>query len=355
MPVFNHDLYARIASNLRCFVEFRAGVVRGNAPHPKRQVQNLKRRSQATNKQLTAANQKLKAQRRSLSQRNRQIQRLQGELARVTAQSNMRESKVSRVGFGTLPDFLVIGAEKAGTTFLYSLLQEHPHFRAAAKKEVHYLDSRKFEFGPQWYRAQFPLHEKVGERNTVTGEASPYYLLHPLAAKRAYELLPDVKLIVLLRNPIERAYSGYQHKVRDGVEPLSFEAAIEAEPERLAGERDKIARSGDYYSNNYRWYSYLTRGIYVDQIKQWHEYFAPEQFMIIQSEDFFEEPVATLDRVCTFVGLQPGQVDTPDSASPGTAPQYAPIKSETRNALRAYFEPHNRSLYEYLGVDFGWV
>lgn len=354
MPVFNYDLYARIASNMRCFVEFRAGFVRGNITNPKRQAQNLQRRLQATNKQLTAANQNVKATRRSVSQRNHQIQRLQRELARVNAEANTRAAKESDLNFGTLPDFLILGAEKAGTTFLYSFLQEHPDFRAAAKKEVHYFDSRKFEFGPQWYRAQFPRQEGIGKRNTITGEASPYYLLHPLAAKRAYELMPDVKLIVLLRNPIDRAYSGYQHKVRDGVEPLSFEAAIEAEPERLAGERDKLINDGTYYSKNYRWYSYLTRGIYVDQIKRWQEYFAPNQFMIIKSEDFFEEPLSTLDRVCNFVGLQERQVNVRNPERSGKGAKYEPIKPEVRGRLETYFKPHNQRLYDYLGKDFGW-
>lgn len=354
MPIFNYDLYAQVASNMRCFIELRAGVIHGKIPNSKRQVKNLQRKLQTTNKQLTVANQKVKATRRSVTQRNHQIQRLQRELARVTAETNTKVAKESGLNFGTLPDFLILGAEKAGTTFLYSLLQEHPNFRAAAKKEVHYFDSRKFEFGPQWYRAQFPRQVDVGKRNTITGEASPYYLLHPLAAQRAYELMPDVKLIVLLRNPIDRAYSGYQHKVRDGVEPLSFEAAIEAEPERLAGERDKLINDETYYSKNYRWYSYLTRGIYVDQIRRWQKCFAPDQFMIIKSEDFFEEPLSTLDRVCNFVGLQERQVGVRNPQKTGKGAKYEPIKPGTRRRLETYFKPHNQRLYDYLGEDYGW-
>lgn len=129
------------------------------------------------------------------------------------------------------PHFLIIGAARSGTTSLYSYLVEHPRVVAAAKKELHFFDLR-FPNGPAWYRDQFPSLSP----DTITGEASPYYLFHSHVPKRVFKLLPHVKLIVLLRNPVDRAYSHYYHAVKHGIETLPFERAIEQEDERLRGE-----------------------------------------------------------------------------------------------------------------------
>ena len=134
-----------------------------------------------------------------------------------------------------LPDFLVIGAQKAGTTALYAYLRWHPSIAGPFWKEVSFFD-RHWARGEAWYRGQFPLRSS----GKLVGEASPSYVFHPLAPERVFSLVPDVKLVVLLREPGDRAYSQYQHAVALGRETLSFEDALAAEDERVRGEVERL-------------------------------------------------------------------------------------------------------------------
>jgi hypothetical protein len=204
---------------------------------------------------------------------------------------------------GMLPDFLIIGTQKGGTTFLYNLLRRHPHFKAAVKKEIHFFDTPGFRRGLDWYRTHFPQQQQSKGRKVITGEASPYYLFYPHAPRRVAETMPQVKLLALLRNPVDRAYSDYQHTFRQEHESLGFNEALELEAERLRGEKEKILADEGYRSINYRRYSYLARGIYVDQLKEWHRYFDREQLLILKSEDFFARPLETLELVLEFLNL----------------------------------------------------
>src|SRR4051812_20031887 len=113
-----------------------------------------------------------------------------------------------------LPSVLIIGAQKSGTTSLSSYLVEHPDMLPSLRKEVHYF-SFNYERGVNWYRAHFPYTHHL-RRGALTLDATPYYLVHPLVAQRAAQLLPHAKLVVLLRNPVDRALSHYQHEVRGG-------------------------------------------------------------------------------------------------------------------------------------------
>lgn len=191
----------------------------------------------------------------------------------------------------------------------------------------------------------------------ITGEASPYYLFHPHAARRAANTVPKAKLISLLRNPVDRAYSDYKHKAREGRDPLSFEEAIEAEEGRLRGEREKMLADESYLSPNHRKFSYLSRGIYVDQLMEWREYFDQDQMLVLNSEAFFADPLESLGPILDFLGL-PSWEPEPQSirANSNTRHEgtYGRMSPGIRRRLEAYFEPHNRRLYDYLDVDFGW-
>ena len=247
---------------------------------------------------------------------------------------------------GPLPNFIVIGAQKCGTTYLYDELVQHPHVAAARTKEIHYFDINH-DRGPGWYRAFFP--RQAGARRQ-TGEASPGYLFHPHASRRLQALVPAAKLIVLLRNPIERAYSHYHHEVRLGYETLSFPEAIQQEASRLSGEMVKLRANEHYQSAALRHHSYLARGVYVDQLAEWREYFPPEQMLILQSEAFQCDPVGTLGEVVDFLGLpawQPAQ-------RPAKVFPYPKLDPDLRKRLASYFAPHNERLYAYLGVNYGW-
>jgi hypothetical protein len=238
-----------------------------------------------------------------------------------------------------LPDFVIIGTQRGGTTSLYRYLTEHPDVGSALRKEVHFFD-RHYEKGINWYLAHFPVRGEA----PVVGEASPNYLFHPDVPERARQAMPHARFIVLLRNPVDRAYSQYQMRVRRGIETLSFEDAIEKEPERLS-------RSDDPASQSWRQYSYIKLGLYVHQLKRWMSVFPREQLLIIKSEDFYREPERTLHQVLEYLRLQPW---SPEGFRAHHLNKYADMTSATRKRLRDYFVPYNEQLYALLGRDLGW-
>lgn len=255
-----------------------------------------------------------------------------------------------------LPDFIIIGAQRCGTTSLYFYLTKHPCIVPAFTKEVHFFD-KNFVKGVAWYRAHFPSFsyrtyvEQIRKQNLVTGEATPYYIFHPAAPKRISEVVPEVKLIALLRNPVDRAYSHYQYEVRRGRETLSFEDAIGREVERLSGERERILRDGSYYSFNHQRYSYLSRGIYMDQLRTWIGLFPKEQMLILKSGDFYADPPTMLGRILEFLNLPSWELKEYKTYNRASYPR---MNAVTRKRLIDYFNPHNQRLYEYLGMSLDW-
>src|SRR5437588_3272367 len=207
-----------------------------------------------------------------------------------------------------LPDFLIIGTQRGGTTALYHYLKTHPCIVATTPSDTHFFD-KKYSKGLRWYQAHFPtLWEKayaqqVRKRPLVTGEASSSYLFYPLAPKRVAESLPYVKLIVLLRNPVDRAYSQYYHAVEHSYGTLSFEEAVRDEEERIAKERARVLEDGRYDSYAFRHLSYLSRGIYIDQLQVWMSLFPREQFLILKSEDLYADPATACKQVLTFLNI----------------------------------------------------
>jgi Sulfotransferase domain len=255
-----------------------------------------------------------------------------------------------------LPDYIIIGAQKCGTSSLYRYLNDHPAIAPAAGKEVHYFDWH-YSRGPRWYRAHFPtivareMFRARAGRPLVTGEASPYYLFHPHAPGRIKALLPNVKLIALLRNPVERALSAYHHQVRAGSEPLPFDEAMDQEPARLAPEVDRLTQDPAYKSMAHRRFSYLARGRYADQLEAWFRVFPREQLLVVRSEDFFEEPAATVAQVLEFLGLPRGNLKGFRRFNAG---YYGSVEPAIQARLIEYFAPHNERLYALLGCDLGW-
>jgi hypothetical protein len=259
---------------------------------------------------------------------------------------------------GALPDFIIIGAQKGGTTTLYRLLSQHPSVLPAAKKELHYF-SLFFDRGTEWYRSCFPAPKHKNGQSTITGEASPYYLFHPHAPRRVAEAVPRARLIALLRDPVARAYSHYNHEVTTvsrlfgtGIEPSTFEEALDLEELRLRGEGDKMLEDERYVSFNHQHFSYMSRGIYVDQLIQFSKFFSNEQVLVLRSEDFFGRTPEKLKLVLDFLGLPEWEPEAWKIVLKGEYDQE--MDPSTRRRLEEYFEPHNRRLYEYLGVDFGW-
>ena len=247
-----------------------------------------------------------------------------------------------------MPDFLIIGAQKCGTTSLYCYLAEHPQIVTVPHKEVHFFDLN-YDRGLAWYDACFSSSEKPG---AIAGEASPYYLFHPQVPARVYRHFPQIKLIVLLRNPVYRAISQYYHEVKLGFENLSLEEAIACEPERLRGEVEKLSTDPNYYSYNHQHYTYLSRGRYLEQLQRWQTYFPPEQFLILKTEDLYTNPKETLARVLEFLKLPAIDLPTYPSYNSGS---YPPEIDSVKKQITQYFEQPNQQLFEYLNRDFDWL
>jgi hypothetical protein len=184
----------------------------------------------------------------------------------------------------------------------------------------------------------------------ITGEASPYYIFHPAVPDRVVASIPDVKLIVVLRDPVQRAYSHYHHAVRNGWDPLTFEEAIAAEPERLAGEVPKLI-DPNYASFAYQNLSYVKRGEYVDQLLAWRRRFDQERLLVLRSEDLFTDPRAVLNETLAFLGLDAIELASYPHHNLGGYTDLAPA---TRERLEDHYRPFNRRLYDLLGRDFGW-
>jgi len=257
-----------------------------------------------------------------------------------------------------LPDFYIIGGQKSGTSALYDYLIQHPCIESAVTKEPRYFD-KYYDRGINWYRVGFPLkihksfNKKILGKPFQTGEATPRYLDHPHSPKRIKKTTPNAKLIVLLRNPIDRAYSSYSVRINSGKEKLSFEEAIKREKERTLGEFEKMQKDPNYYSIDYYHHSYLDRGIYVTKLKHWMSIFPKEQFLIIQSDEFFKDTSIIYNKVLKFLNLPKWDLD-----------EYKPIgvtkykkqtmEPSTRKQLVEFFSPYNQQLYEFLGEKFDW-
>ena len=255
-----------------------------------------------------------------------------------------------------LPDFLIIVAARSGTTSLYEYLTQHPSVIPGVGKEIYFFD-KKFAKGINWYKSFFPTKitksrlENQQKRKCLTGEATPRYLHYYHSPKRVFDLIPNIKLIVLLRNPINRAYSHYQMEVGSGNEKSSFEDAIEQEEDRIRDDMRKMEKDENFYSVYFYRKAYLNRGIYADQLERWFKYFPREQFLILKSEDLYSDPAKTYEQVLDFLGLTKFELNLFKAHRKGN---YSSISVETRKKLIDYFRPHNERLHKLLGRDFGW-
>ena len=377
MPVFRFNKAFGIARDLKVFLSLQSGLTRGAVPdaeRDKKQAQKLRNARQLVKEQrkklkeqaetLRYARRHLERRREELRSKNREIFWLKNELREVkervegvadgrSAAQVAGESEAA----GTLPDFVIIGAAKAGTTSLYDLLTRHPHVECAALKELNYFDD-DFEKGIEWYRSHFPSPRWKDGRRSITGEASPRYLFHPSVPERMAKVVPQARLIVLLRNPVDRAYSHYQHRVRTARENLRFEEVVEAEKKWLLGKEEGAAEREEARASVARTRvesNYLRRGIYVDQLLRWSEFYSKEQMLVLKSEDFFDRTLDTMKLVLDFLDLpdwEPGALEK--TLADRNEGHYKEMDPVTRQRLEEFFEPHNQRLYEYLGVDLGW-
>jgi hypothetical protein len=343
LPIFRRKMSFGVGRGVKAFFGLYGGATRGEVPEPWLYTNAPKVITQK-NRKIYRLRKQIKAQREDLSQ--------------LRARLSAAPSAPGEEGGGTLPDFVVIGAMRGGTTQFYMLLTKHPLIRRAASKELHFFDDPdRYARGIEWYRGCFPPPMQKNGYETITGEATPRYLLDPLAPQRMAEMVPDAKLFVLLRNPIDRAYSQYTRWARRGMNVPTFEEAVEEELAWMADEEanpsaEEVppgAGRGD------RRFYLLERGIYADQLERWREFVDEEQMFVTKSEDFYSRPADTLKQAQAFLGLPYREIKLPPrTTSRPTEVRYEPMNPALRRRLEAFFEPHNQRLYDLLGRDFGW-
>lgn len=241
------------------------------------------------------------------------------------------------------PDFIIIGAAKCGTSSLFNYLSHHPQILFPHKKELDFF-WKNFDKGIDWYLAQFPA---ITDRpDLIAGEATPNYLRFPLAAQRIKKCFPQVKSIVLLRNPIERAVSWHYHKISSGLATGTIEEAIATEIKQLENWNET-----DFINAGYRNPDNLLSSLYLYQLKVWIELFGREQLLILQSEDLYNNPERVMERVFSFLNISVSKLSQYPKINAGS---YKSINDDLRRTLANYFQPYNQLLEEYLGMKFTW-
>ncbi|GAA3442309.1 sulfotransferase family protein [Planomonospora venezuelensis] len=262
-------------------------------------------------------------------------------------------------GNRVLPSFLITGAQRSGTTSLYRALAQHPLIlKPVLRKGVHYFDVA-YDRGLPWYRAHFPLHATVSRLTHRYGyrpqsfESAPYYLFHPLAASRIAEDLPGVKLIALVRDPVERAFSAHAHELARGFETeTSFARAVELEEERLAGAADALIASPHATSHAHRHHAYLARGRYAEQLARVERLVGRERLLVLDSGMFFARPEAVHDRVLEFLGLP--HIGEPVFERHNARSRPSPMPESLRRELAGRFEESDALLTRWLGAEPSW-
>ena len=223
-----------------------------------------------------------------------------------------------------LPDFLGLGTQKGGTTSLHQWLSTHPQVFLPACKEAHYFDLQP-EQPTSWYAEHF----YNAQPEQLCGEITPFYLFHPDVPKRIHAVLPKVRMIVLLRDPVERALSQISHARKRGFEMLMPEDAIAAEPSRL--------KSGD--PESLQKHSYVSRSRYLDQLNRYETLFPQHQLLILQSEQLFSDPESVWKQILNFLELEltpvPNKLPKANAGDKQSLAVTSALRTQLRNELAA--------------------
>ena len=267
------------------------------------------------------------------------------------------------------PRFLILGAQKAGTVSLYRYLASHPSIVPAHRKEIGFFDQDTlFARGPDWYHSQFPAKASLGDR--VTFEATPEYLYYPTVASRLFSYDPDIKLIVLLRNPIPRAISAWNmyrdlrlnhpdylrsllpecdEGARTMITTMLADDAFPDAGEVMRTEIDEILSGTSVLDPGY-----VRRGLYYEQLQRYLAYFDRQQIAIVDSARLKVEPTNVLDELVRFLDLPAHDWHNTDLSLHHVGEYDTPVPASTHDLLRDFYKPHNERLYELLERDFGW-
>ena len=253
--------------------------------------------------------------------------------------------------FRLLPDFAIIGAQKCGTTSLYNYLSLHPYILPSLQKEVSFLGVNKSR-SLNWYRSHFPMattramfRRSLG-RNPLVGEASTETVFLPGAPSHAARILPELKLILLVRDPISRAISHYYHDHRWGLVSESIEEAFEIAFNSIEEDRATWQKCASENSREYNEpkHSYLLRGLYADQIENWLKFYEHQHLLVLHAEDFWKDPGGSLRQSSSFLGLPDWQ---PDSFRQFNEGKYQAPPEGLLSRLEDFFAPHRERLIQH--------
>ena len=246
-----------------------------------------------------------------------------------------------------LPNFIIIGTVRSGSTSLYYNICEHPSVLTAAYDEIGYFDSN-FHLGTNWYRSMFPTQKEMKKVKketgiSITGEDTPFYFWKKEACQRIFHLLPHVKIISIFRNPVDRAYSNYNLGIRFGTEKSSFEDSIDNEMKCL--EKNTFRECID------RRQSYLSKGMYEKQVKNWLEVFPREQIHFLSTEEMERNPVKTLQKIFNFLEISDYKIQNPQKQK---SADYKKMNLKTRELLSEYYRPYNKKFFGLIKQEFDW-
>lgn len=275
----------------------------------------------------------------------------------MSARTEVRRKVMAAGGLLTadarmLPDYLIVGGKRCGTTSLQAYLSRHPSILPPhAGKGTHYFDVN-YVRGARWFQAHFPtrlsaaLKAHAGGAPVITGEASPYYCFHPAAFARIAAALPGVRIIFVLRDPVERAYSHYRYECRRGFEDLPVHAALDAERDRLDGEPERLLADASYVSHAHIHHSYQARGMYAEQLARASRHFPAGNVLVLHFAELFGDPERALPQVLDFLRLPAADLGpyTRHEAGDGSS-----MPQDVRARLEGVFHEPNRLLRR----DFG--
>jgi hypothetical protein len=263
------------------------------------------------------------------------------------------------LGIGELPDFYIIGVQKSGTTSLYDCLCQHPGIINRLNKEIHFFNnSTRRKMGINFYKAYFSSKYNKHQIEKQIGyyplecEATPFFL-HPWVPKFVYEVTPNAKLILIVRNPIDRALSHYYHNKTRGRENLSFADAINLEEERINNDLKGLMINPEHSANAFITYSYCYRGYYDEQLKNWLNFFPLENIHIVNFTDFIYDEVNVCNQIFKFLNLPSFEIPETKKSNSGKYTNRT-IEVELYNQLFDKFYPHNQRFFEIINQDFGW-
>ena len=255
-----------------------------------------------------------------------------------------------------MPHFILIGAQKSGTSSMFAYLRQHPQIVRPMFKELYYFD-RHYHRGLRWYGCNFPSRASIERRNDrhgrghLTFEATATYIFDAEVPVRIARDIETRKFIVLLRNPVDRAISAYWHARRMARETRSLNDALEADFARYEADRTFEEGRGPEPDGAAPRPTYVRRGIYHESVSRWQAVFGPDSLLVIQSERMFADPAATMARVFSYLDLPPVRdIDY----EPQNVGAYRESDEGPRRKLQEFYRPHNERLAAMTGLNLSW-